>query len=153
MVISLTIVAIGTSLPELITAVVAAFRGENDIAVGNVVGSNIMNLLLILGVSSVSVSGGLAVPAEVLEFDMPFCLVTAAICLPIFWTGYRIERSEGALFLLAYAVFLVGLVLEAVGSPWAQPAHQALYFVVAPLAVLVLSLAFWRQLRPSPAVN
>ena len=65
----------------------------------------------------------------------------------------RIERSEGALFLLAYAVFLVGLVLEAVGSPWAQPAHQALYFLVAPLAVLVLSLAFWRQFRPSPAVN
>lgn len=145
LVVSLTVVAVGTSLPELVTAVVAALRGENDIAVGNVVGSNIMNLLLILGVSSLFAKGGLEVAAPVIEFDLPFCLAAAVACLPIFWTGHRMERSEGALFVLAYTVYLTDLVLTATGHPSAAVARQTLYFVVAPLTALSVVTSLVRR--------
>ena len=145
LVVSLTVVAVGTSLPELVTAVVAALRGENDIAVGNVVGSNIMNLLLILGVSSLFAKGALEVATPVIEFDLPFCLAAAVACLPIFWTGHRMERSEGALFVLAYAVYLTDLVLTATGHPSAAMARQTLYFVVAPLTALSVVTSLVRR--------
>lgn len=151
LVVSLTIVALGTSLPELVTAVVAALRGENDIAVGNVVGSNIMNLLLILGVSSVFARGGLEVDHEVLAFDLPFCIAAAVACLPIFWAGHRMERSEGALFLLAYCVYLLELVWAAVGNPHAALARDVLYFVVAPLIALSIGTSTWRSIRDAGA--
>ncbi len=147
LVVSLTIVAIGTSLPELVTAVVAALRGENDIAVGNVVGSNIMNLLLILGVSSLFARGGLEVASQVIEFDLPFCIAAAVACLPIFWTGHRMERSEGALFLFAYVVYLVDLVLTATGHVEAGVVRGTLYFVVAPLIGLSILRSLVRTLR------
>lgn len=147
LVVSLTVVAIGTSLPELVTAVVAALRGENDIAVGNVVGSNIMNLLLILGVSALFARGGLEVARPVTDFDLPFCLAAAVACLPIFWTGHRMERSEGALFLLAYAVYLVDLVLAATGHSGAEVARDTLYFVVAPLTALSILVSLVRASR------
>lgn len=147
LVVSLTVVAIGTSLPELVTAVVAALRGENDIAVGNVVGSNIMNLLLILGVSSLFAPGGLEVAEPVTEFDLPFCIAAAVACLPIFWTGHRMERSEGALFLVAYVVYLVDLVLTATGHPGAAVARQTLYYVVAPLTALSIGSSLLRNQR------
>ena len=111
LVISLTIVAIGTSLPELVTALVAASRGENDIAVGNVVGSNIMNLLAILGLTALIAPGGLAVPQAVLSFDMPFLLLASMACLPFLGSGHRLTRLEGALFLLAYAVYIGWLLV------------------------------------------
>ncbi len=151
LVVSLTVVAIGTSLPELVTAVVAALRGENDIAVGNVVGSNIMNLLLILGVSALFARGGLEVARPVTDFDLPFCLAAAVACLPIFWTGHRMERSEGALFLLAYAVYLVDLVLAATGHSGAEVARDTLYFVVAPLTALSILFSLVRASRGDAA--
>lgn len=144
LVVSLTIVAIGTSLPELVTAVVAAIRGQNDIAVGNVVGSNIMNLLLILGVSSLFATGGLEVAHQVIVFDLPFCIAAAVACLPIFWTGHRMERIEGVLFLGAYTVYLVDLVLVAIGHPGAVVARNTLYFVVGPLTLVSIG---WSVLR------
>lgn len=147
LVVSLTIVAIGTSLPELVTAVVAAVRGENDIAVGNVVGSNIMNLLLILGVSSLFARGGLEVAHQVIVFDLPFCIAAAIACLPIFWTGHRMERIEGALFVVAYAVYLVDLVLAAMGHGGAAVARDTLYFVVAPLTALSIGWSLLRTYR------
>ncbi|MDG2305887.1 MAG: calcium/sodium antiporter [Candidatus Binatia bacterium] len=147
LVVSLTIVAFGTSLPELVTAVIAALRGENDIAVGNVVGSNIMNLLLILGLSSFFATGGLAVAQQVTDFDLPFTLVAAVACLPIFWTGHRMERTEGALFLLAYAVYLCELVMTATGHSAAEVARNTLYFVVAPLMALSILASLARTMR------
>lgn len=109
LIISLTIVAIGTSLPELVTALVAATRGENDIAVGNVVGSNIMNLLAILGMTALIAPGGLAVPAAVLSFDMPVLLLASVACLPFLGSGHRLSRAQGGLFLLAYAAYIFWL--------------------------------------------
>ncbi len=147
LVVSLTVVAIGTSLPELVTAVVAALRGQNDIAVGNVVGSNIMNLLLILGISSLFATGGLEVARQVVAFDLPFCIASAIACLPIFWTGHRMERSEGALFLVAYAVYLIDLVLTATGHPGGAVARDTLYFVVGPLMALSIIVSLVRTTR------
>jgi len=107
LVIGLTIVAIGTSLPELITSVLAAFRGESDIAVGSVVGSNLFNILAVLGAAAAVSPNGLQVSASAIRFDIPVMIVVAAVCLPIFFTGYRISRGEGMLFLVSYIAYVV----------------------------------------------
>lgn len=108
-VIGLTIVAAGTSLPEVATSVVAAVRGERDIAVGNVVGSNIFNILAVLGAAAVG-NSGVRVSPEALRFDLPVMLLVAAGCLPIFYTGRRVDRWEGAVFLGAYVAYTAYLL-------------------------------------------
>jgi cation:H+ antiporter len=110
-VIGLTIVAAGTSLPEIATSVVATLRGERDIAVGNVVGSNIFNLFGILGVASVASEQGLAVAPAIENFDLPVMAATAVACLPLMASGHRIPRWQGVLFLVYYAVYALYLVL------------------------------------------
>ena len=94
LVIGLTIVAAGTSLPEVATSILAAFRGERDIAVGNVVGSNIFNLLAVLGLAGLVAPGGLPAPAALLRFDLPVMVAVALACLPIFASGAR-DRALG----------------------------------------------------------
>ena len=113
LVIGLTIVAAGTSLPEVATSIVAAIRGERDIAVGNVVGSNIFNILGVLGVSSAVSSEGIAVHAAALRFDLPVMCAVAVACLPVFFTGHIIARWEGALFLAYYGAYVAYLILAA----------------------------------------
>jgi cation:H+ antiporter len=108
-VIGLTIVAIGTSLPELATSLIAAGRGHPDIAVGNVIGSNIFNVLLILGGSGLA--GSLVVPVASIRGDLvALCVVTALAALAMV-TGRRVSRLEGAVLVLAYVVFLVSLLM------------------------------------------
>jgi cation:H+ antiporter len=99
LVIGLTIVAAGTSLPELATSVVASLRGERDIAVGNVVGSNIFNILAVLGLSAAISPAGIAVSNAALRFDIPVMIAVAVASLPIFITGNLIARWEGAVFI------------------------------------------------------
>jgi cation:H+ antiporter len=111
-VIGLTIVAAGTSLPELATSVMASIRGERDIAVGNVVGSNIFNILAVLGLSGMLTAEGLTVAAGTMALDIPVMLATAIICLPLFFTGFKISRLEGAFFLLSYAAYTTYLVMS-----------------------------------------
>ncbi len=110
-VIGLTIVAAGTSMPELAASVAAALRGQRDIAVGNVVGSNIFNILGCLGLSGLaSGSEGLEVAASLLRFDIWVMLAAALACLPVFISGREIARWEGGLFvgyLVAYGAYLV----------------------------------------------
>ena len=113
MIIGLTIVAAGTSMPELATSVVATLRGERDIAIGNVVGSNIYNLLGILGVASLATPGGLAVNPLMFRVDMPVMTLVAVACLPVFFTGLTISRREGLLFLLGYAAYTAYLIWTA----------------------------------------
>ena len=132
-VIGLTIVAAGTSLPELATSVIAAVRGERDIAVGNVVGSNIFNILAILGMCGLA--GGVDVPPSALRFDIPVMIAVAFACLPIFFTGNRISRGEGALFLMYYGAYLVYLLLGA-------SQHDALPAFSAAMALFVIPLTF-----------
>ena len=147
LVIGLTIVAAGTSLPEVATSVMAALRGERDIAVGNVVGSNIFNILAVLGLSASVAPADLAVAPAMLAFDLPIMVAVAVACLPVFFTGARVNRGEGALFLMLYAAYTVYLVLHATH-------HDALYgysvvmggFVLPLLAatLIVLAVRHWQ---------
>ena len=153
LVIGLTIVAVGTSLPEVVTSIVAALRGERDIAVGNVVGSNIFNILCVLGLTSIVTPGGLEVSATALQFDIPVMIAVALACLPIFFTGYTIARWEGALFLAYYIGYTSWLILHATSSPLQGQFSAALTGFVLPLTAITLAvLAFraWRLQRTRP---
>lgn len=133
LVIGLTVVAAGTSLPEIATSVLAGFRGQQDLAVGNAVGSNILNILAALGLASLVAPQGLPVSAAAAQFDMPVMMVVAFSCLPIFFTDGRISRWEGLLFLGYYAAYTVYLIL---GSSY----HAALLLYSAIMVVFILPL-------------
>ncbi len=151
LIIGLTIIAAGTSLPEVATSVIASLRGERDIAVGNVVGSNIFNVLAVLGLTAVVAPEGVNVPAAALRFDIPFMIAVAIACLPIFFTGYRIARWEGALFLAYYIAYTLYLILDATGHD-ALPAYSTVMFeFVAPLTAVTLLVLVVRALRQSKA--
>jgi cation:H+ antiporter len=145
LVIGLTIVAAGTSLPELATSVVAAIRGERDIAVGNVVGSNVFNLGGVLGVSALVAPAGLPVPAGLLGLDLPVMVAVAVACLPIFFTGHRIARWEGLLFLAYYLAYTFWLVLHATQNGVAETYGAVMAGFVIPLTFLTLAVLAYRQ--------
>lgn len=137
-VIGLTIVAVGTSLPEVMTSIVASIKGQRDIAVGNVVGSNIFNLLAVLGVSGVLSSNGLAGNEQLVQQDFPVMLAVALLCVPLFFTGAILSRIEGALFFvlyLAYTLFLIGGALHA---PWLASVQGIIVYALIPLTVVVV---------------
>ncbi|MDW8290060.1 MAG: calcium/sodium antiporter [Armatimonadota bacterium] len=113
LVIGLTIVAAGTSLPELVTSVIASIRGERDISVGNVVGSNIFNILSVLGFSTVVSPNGLEVAPAVIRFDAPVMIAVSLACFPVFFNGFEIKRWEGGLFVAYYVFYVVYLILHA----------------------------------------
>jgi cation:H+ antiporter len=149
LVIGLTVVAVGTSLPELATSVVAALRGERDIAVGNVVGSNLFNLLAVLGVSSAVLPGGIPVGAAALRFDLPVMIAVALACLPIFFTGYTIARWEGALFLAYYVAYVALLLLEGSHAGAAGWLKLSIGGFLVPLTAVTLAVLAWRAHRSS----
>lgn len=146
LVVGLTVVAVGTSLPELATSVIATIRGERDIAVGNVVGSNVFNLLAVLGLSAI-VAGEIPVAPGALTFDLPVMTVVAIACLPILFTGYRIARWEGALFLTYGAGYTVYLLATAIRHPTVPALAEALAAVVIPLTVVTLLVLATRDVR------
>ncbi|MFH5803108.1 calcium/sodium antiporter [Alienimonas sp. DA493] len=141
LVIGLTVVAAGTSLPEAATSILAAVRGERDIAVGNVVGSNIFNLLGVLGLSALLSGGGVTVSPAALRFDLPVMVAVAVVCLPIFWTGQVVARWEGALLLAYYAAYTGCLFAAASGAAWAENPGPATLAVVLLLAVAPVALS------------
>ena len=145
LVIGLTIVAAGTSLPEVATSIVATIRGERDIAVGNVVGSNTFNILGCLGASGLIASTGLTVSPPLLSFDLWVMLAAAVVCFPIFITGRRIARWEGVLFLLYYAAYTVFLVLAATHHAALQGFADAMLEYVLPLTIIVLVVSLLRS--------
>jgi cation:H+ antiporter len=159
LIIGLTIVAAGTSLPEVATSIVAAIRGERDIAVGNVVGSNLFNILCVLGLSAVVNPGGIPVSAGALRFDIPVMVAVAVACLPIFFTGHVIARWEGALFLGYYLAYLSYLILSATGHGLLGPFRVAMLGFVLPLTALTLAVVVARALlagrrgRSAPATE
>lgn len=109
-IIGLTVVAIGTSLPELITSVVAAKKGENDIAVGNIVGSCIFNVLLVMGIS------GIIFPIDIAAenyADLWILLAAMVVVVPMMYTSKKISRVEGALMMLAYVAYSAFIVMRA----------------------------------------
>jgi cation:H+ antiporter len=140
LVIGLTVIAAGTSLPELATSVLATVRGQRDIAVGNVVGSNIFNILAILGVSGI-VGGGLEVAPAAVVFDIPVMTAVAVACLPIFFSGHCITRWEGMLFLAYYAAYTTYLILAATAHDALPVFSRVMLGFVVPLTALTLVLA------------
>lgn len=147
LVIGLTIVAAGTSLPEVATSVIAALRGERDIAVGNVVGSNLFNLLAVLGLTGIVAPAGIAIPADALNFDIPFMTIVAVACLPVFFTGNTIVRWEGLLFLVYYGVYTGYLILHASGSASLPTYLDTVLYFLAPLTLITMVLTVWREFQ------
>jgi cation:H+ antiporter len=145
LVIGLTIVAAGTSLPELATSAVATFRGERDIAVGNVVGSNIFNILTVLGVTALSSGSGIPIPNAVLHFDLPIMLAVAVACLPIFLTGSVISRWEGVLFSFYYVAYAIYLFMRAADHDGLGLFSQVMLLFVIPLTVVTLLVVLVRS--------
>ena len=147
LVIGLTIVAAGTSLPEVATSVLAAWRGQREIAVGNVVGSNIFNVLCVLGLAGLVAPTGVPVAAQALAFDTPVMIAVSVACLPIFFTGHVIARWEGALFLFFYIAYAAFLVLDATASPALPALRASMVFFVLPLTALTLAVLAARAFR------
>ena len=135
--IGLTIVALGTSLPELATSVVASVRGERDIAVGNVLGSNIFNILAVLGIAGIVSPGGIEVSQRVIQFNIPVAIAVAFACLPIFYSGKQIDRVEGLLFLFYYLAYNGYLILEALKSP-VLPTYTTIMLVITAITAIAL---------------
>ncbi len=146
-IVGLTLVAAGTSMPEIVTSLMAAARGERDIAVGNVLGSNVFNVLGILGITALAAPGGLPVEPAVLRFDVPVMIAAAAACLPLFFTGHRIDRWEGALLLGYYAAYVLYLFLAATSHDALGAFSATMLLYVIPLTVVTLAVVAVRELR------
>lgn len=110
-VIGLTIVAIGTSAPELVTTIVATIKDNRDIAVGNLLGSSITNILFILGTTCLFATDGLSVDQGILWFDLPLAAIVALVCYPVFRSDQMVSRREGILFVLSYCLYLLITIL------------------------------------------
>jgi cation:H+ antiporter len=147
LVVGLTVVAIGTSLPEVATSVVAAFRGQRDIAVGNIVGSCIYNILFVLGLAGLIAPEGIGVSSAALGFDIPVMIATAVACLPIFFTGREIARWEGFLFLGYYVAYTLYLLLNATGHDALPVFSFVMLIFVVPLTAVTLLVLFARSLN------
>ncbi len=147
LIVGLTIVAAGTSLPEVATSIVAALRGQRDIAVGNVVGSNIFNVLAVLGISASVAPADLPVAPAMLAFDLPVMVAVAVACLPIFFTGNLIARWEGALFFGYYVAYTAYLILAATRHEALNEYSTVMGLFVIPLTVVTLLVFAWRHWR------
>jgi cation:H+ antiporter len=147
LIIGLTIVAVGTSLPEVATSVVASWRNERDIAVGNVVGSNIFNILSVLGLVSIVAPAGVNVSPAALSFNIPLMIAVAIVCLPIFFTGYRIERWEGLMFLGYYVAYMVYLYLQAIQHDALTTFSTIMILVVIPITALTILVSLVRHFQ------
>jgi cation:H+ antiporter len=144
LVIGLTIVAVGTSLPEAAASLVAALRGEREIAVGNVVGSNLFNLLCVLGLTGMIAPRGIPISETALWIDMPIMIAVFIACLPVFFTGGKISRWNGAMLLGYYLAYLTDLVLRALEVPFAADFRLIVLFFVLPLTLIALSIGVIR---------
>ena len=150
-VIGLTIVSAGTSMPELVTSLVAAYRGKADLAIGNVVGSNLLNQLLILGVCSVFSGEGLLVDPVVISRDLPVMVLTTLALLPILWTRGVVSRLEGGILVGLYGLYMAEQVLSETLTTAQDEFRFVVLVVVLPLVLvfLVWQMLRWRLQRPA----
>ncbi|MEO1229608.1 MAG: calcium/sodium antiporter [Myxococcota bacterium] len=150
-IIGLTVVAIGTSLPELAASLTATLKGERDLAVGNVLGSNIYNVLAVVGLTGLIARGGIEVSAEALAVDFPVMLGASLACVPIFFVGNHIARWEGTSFVFYYLLYLLYLVLSTMDASAAPLLARWSPVIVG--AVILASTAQWARIAirsPSP---
>ncbi len=140
--IGLTIVSLGTSLPELATSIMASLRGERDIAVGNILGSNIFNIVAVLGMAGIIAPSGVLVSTTAIQFDIPVSIAVAFACLPIFYSGNCIDRWEGLLFIAYYLIYLGYLILDALDHD-SLPIYSTvmLFFVIPITAISLITVA------------
>lgn len=138
LVIGLTVVAIGTSLPELATSIIAIRRGEADMAVGNVVGSNIFNVGMVIGLPAVFFAEGIPVAPSAISIDLPLMLAAAVALVPLAFTGFVLARWEGALFLLLYLAYTLYLVLASTQHDAAVGFSAIMLWFVLPLVAMTL---------------
>ncbi|WP_277208894.1 calcium/sodium antiporter [Isoptericola croceus] len=142
LVIGLTVVAVGTSLPELATSIIAVRRGERDLAVGNIVGSNIFNIGAVLGITAVIAPGGIGVDPAAVHFDLPLMVAVTLALLPVAFTGQIIKRWEGALFVALYVAYVAFVLLAATDHEALEPfSATMLWFVLPVTAVWLVALA------------
>lgn len=146
-VIGLTIVAAGTSLPEVMTSVVATLRGQRDLAVGNVVGSNIFNILCVLGISGVVSPTPLLAGEQLASIDIPVMLGVAVLCLPVFYIGAILSRAEGALFLILYVAYVWILIAMALGLGYTAQLQNAVLYGLIPIAAAFVLVTLVLDLR------
>ncbi len=148
LIIGLTVVAIGTGLPEVAATALAAIRREPDLAVGNAIGSSIYNVLIILGVCAAAAPGGLRVGASALWFDLPVLWMAALLCVPVFLWGGRITRPEGVLLLIFYFGYLGVLSWTARMQSALTSASPVLFAFLLPPVGLLAALAIEAARRP-----
>lgn len=139
LVVGLTLVAAATSLPEVMTSLVATIKGQRDIAVGNVIGSNIFNLLGVLGAAAWVSPEAMSVPAVMLQIDIPLMVMVALVCLPVFFTGHQVSRVEAGGLLGLYIAYTSYLVLSALGNPVSGWLYEAVKMLCIPLALLMIA--------------
>jgi cation:H+ antiporter len=144
--VGVTIVAVGTSLPEAATSVVAAIRGERDIAVGNIVGSNLFNLLVVLGLTSLVSPVGVPVPATAMEFQLPALLIVSLLCVGVFYARWSVQRWEGVGFVLLYVIYVVDSVLESTANA-ARVGFRWFGVVVVVVFAVAVGVSSWRHYR------
>jgi len=144
LVIGLTVVAVGTSLPEIATSILATLRGARDLAVGNVVGSNLYNILAILGIAAAVSPDGIPVAPAALAFDIPVMIAVAVACLPVAFNGYMIARWEGALFLGYYLAYTLYVILAATEHDALPYFSRVMMLFVIPLTVITLAVVTYR---------
>ena len=149
LVIGLTVVAVGTSLPEIATSVVATVRGEREMALGNAVGSSVFNLGVVLGAAAIVSRAGVPVPRDALRLDLPVMLAVSVLLLPVLYTRWQVSRWEGWLLLLGYLGYLSYLVLSTQGRD--LTVVHAVLGVALSLAALLLVLAAVRYARAERA--
>ena len=150
--IGLTIVAVGTSLPEIVTSILAAVRGEKDLAVGSIVGSNILNILSVIGISGLFISG-IPVQDSLLQVEYIILMAVSVLCFPIFFTGRRIKRIEGAIFLSSYILYLFYLYLDSIASSFLPSFVQWVLFGFVPVVVLYVIVALINEFKTKKAVT
>lgn len=147
LVIGLTVVAIGTSLPEVATSVIAALRGEREMALGNVLGSNIFNIGAVLGLTALVAPGGVPVADAAVRFDLPVMVVVALVVLPVVFTGAEISRWEAVAFLAYFVAYLAYLLLAAAEHDALPVLSTALLWFVLPMTALLLVLLTVQEVR------
>ena len=139
-------------MPELITSIVAAFKGQTDLAVGNVVGSSLLNQLLVLG-SSAIVSGGKGlevVDPLLIDRDLPVMVVTTLACMPIFWTKGRISRTEGGVLLGLYIFYIIDQVLPRTLPTWQDEFRLVIFCIILPVVITLMTfqtIIYWKHLQ------
>lgn len=146
-IIGLTIVAAGTSMPEVATSVMAAFKGERDIAVGNVIGSNVFNILGCLGITGLVAPMGLVVPLSVLNFDLWVMLAVCFACIPVFISGREIARWEGGFFVGYYVAYVAYLILASKEHAAIPVFSTVMMSFVIPITVITLVVVLIRKPR------